>query len=37
MKELLAGEKVPFHDFEKVVYFEGCLPIEAMAERGSRR
>jgi len=31
---LLAGEKVPFHDFEKAVYFEGCLPIEAMAERG---
>jgi methylenetetrahydrofolate--tRNA-(uracil-5-)-methyltransferase len=25
---------VPFHDFEKAVYFEGCLPIEAMAERG---
>lgn len=34
VKELLAGEKVPFHDFEKAVYFEGCLPIEAMAERG---
>ena len=34
MDELLAGEKVPFHDFEKAVYFEGCLPIEAMAERG---
>ncbi len=32
--ELLAGEKVPFHDFEKAAYFEGCLPIEAMAERG---
>ncbi len=31
---LLAGEKVPFHDFEKAVFFEGCLPIEAMAERG---
>ena len=31
---LLAGEKVPFHDFEKAVYFEGCLPVEAMAERG---
>ena len=34
VKELLAGEKAPFHDFEKAVYFEGCLPIEAMAERG---
>lgn len=32
---LLAGEKVPFHDWEKdVPYFEGCLPIEVMAERG---
>ncbi|HEX5855521.1 MAG TPA: methylenetetrahydrofolate--tRNA-(uracil(54)-C(5))-methyltransferase (FADH(2)-oxidizing) TrmFO [Thermoanaerobaculia bacterium] len=34
VKELLTGEKLPFHDFEKAVYFEGCLPIEAMAERG---
>jgi methylenetetrahydrofolate--tRNA-(uracil-5-)-methyltransferase len=34
VKELLAGEKVPFHDFEKAFYFEGCLPVEAMAERG---
>jgi len=34
VRDLLAGEKVPLHDFEKVVYFEGCLPIEAMAERG---
>lgn len=31
---LLAGEKVAFHDFEKAAYFEGCLPIETMAERG---
>lgn len=31
---LVAGDKVEFHDFEKAVYFEGCLPIEAMAERG---
>ncbi len=34
VNELLAGEKVAFHDFEKAVYFEGCLPVEAMAERG---
>lgn len=34
VKELLSAEKVPFHDFEKAVYFEGCLPIETMAERG---
>ncbi|WP_022853817.1 methylenetetrahydrofolate--tRNA-(uracil(54)-C(5))-methyltransferase (FADH(2)-oxidizing) TrmFO [Thermodesulfatator atlanticus] len=31
---LLTAEKVPFHDFEKPKYFEGCLPIEVMAERG---
>ncbi len=28
------AEKVPFKDFEKPKYFEGCLPIEVMAERG---
>jgi methylenetetrahydrofolate--tRNA-(uracil-5-)-methyltransferase len=32
--ELLAGETVPVHEFEKGIYFEGCLPIEVMAERG---
>ncbi|HEY6101154.1 MAG TPA: methylenetetrahydrofolate--tRNA-(uracil(54)-C(5))-methyltransferase (FADH(2)-oxidizing) TrmFO [Anaeromyxobacter sp.] len=32
---LLAGEKVPPHDFEEPRYFEGCLPIEVMAERGA--
>jgi len=31
---LLAGEKTEFKDWEKVPYFEGCLPIEVMAERG---
>jgi methylenetetrahydrofolate--tRNA-(uracil-5-)-methyltransferase len=32
---LIAGEKVPFHEWEKdTPYFEGCLPIEVMAERG---
>ncbi len=32
---LLAGEKVAFHDFEaQTPYFDGCLPIEVMAERG---
>lgn len=31
---LLAGEKAEFHDFEKPEYFDGCLPIEVMAERG---
>lgn len=32
--ELLKAEKVEFHDFEKAEYFDGCLPIEVMAERG---
>lgn len=31
---LLAAEKVPAKEFEKVVHFEGCMPIEEMAERG---
>ncbi len=32
---LLAGEKIAFHDFEAATpYFDGCLPIEVMAERG---
>jgi len=32
---LIAGDKVTFHDFEaSTPYFEGCLPIEVMAERG---
>ena len=34
VSELLAGEIVPVHDFEKGIYFEGCLPVEVMAERG---
>jgi methylenetetrahydrofolate--tRNA-(uracil-5-)-methyltransferase len=32
---LLAGDKVAFHDWEATTpYFDGCLPIEVMAERG---
>ncbi|HEX2560537.1 methylenetetrahydrofolate--tRNA-(uracil(54)-C(5))-methyltransferase (FADH(2)-oxidizing) TrmFO [Phenylobacterium sp.] len=31
---LLAGEKSEFKDWEQVPYFDGCLPIEVMAERG---
>lgn len=33
--ELLKAEKMPFHDFEEPHYFDGCLPIEVMAERGA--
>ena len=28
------GEKTEFRDFEGTPYFDGCLPIEVMAERG---
>jgi methylenetetrahydrofolate--tRNA-(uracil-5-)-methyltransferase len=31
---LLAAEKTEFREFEGTPYFEGCLPIEVMAERG---
>jgi methylenetetrahydrofolate--tRNA-(uracil-5-)-methyltransferase len=32
---LLEGDKTAFHEFEKATpYFDGCLPIEVMAERG---
>ena len=31
---VLAADKVPARDFERVIYFEGCMPIEEMARRG---
>ena len=31
---LLAADKTEFHDSETASYFDGCLPIEVMAERG---
>ena len=31
---LLAGEKHVYHQWENVPYFDGCLPVEVMAERG---
>ncbi|WP_295228307.1 methylenetetrahydrofolate--tRNA-(uracil(54)-C(5))-methyltransferase (FADH(2)-oxidizing) TrmFO [uncultured Brevundimonas sp.] len=31
---LLSGPKAEFKDWEHVPYFDGCLPIEVMAERG---
>ncbi|HET7752271.1 MAG TPA: methylenetetrahydrofolate--tRNA-(uracil(54)-C(5))-methyltransferase (FADH(2)-oxidizing) TrmFO [Anaeromyxobacteraceae bacterium] len=34
VEALLSGEKVAPHGFEEPRYFEGCLPIEVMAERG---
>jgi methylenetetrahydrofolate--tRNA-(uracil-5-)-methyltransferase len=34
VEALLAGEKIAFRNFEATPYFDGCLPIEVMAERG---
>jgi methylenetetrahydrofolate--tRNA-(uracil-5-)-methyltransferase len=34
VEALLAGDQHKHHDWEKVPYFDGCLPIEVMAERG---
>ena len=31
---VLAAEKTEFHEGENAPYFDGCLPIEVMAERG---
>jgi methylenetetrahydrofolate--tRNA-(uracil-5-)-methyltransferase len=31
---LIAGDKSVFHEWEGTPYFDGCLPIEVMAERG---
>ena len=31
---LLEAELAPLHDFEKHLFFEGCLPIEELARRG---
>lgn len=33
-EELVNAGRVEFKEFEKTSYFEGCLPIEVMAERG---
>jgi methylenetetrahydrofolate--tRNA-(uracil-5-)-methyltransferase len=34
VEEMLKAEKVPARDFEKIVHFEGCMPVEEMAARG---
>lgn len=36
IEELLKSEKAEFHEWEKPTYFDGCLPIEVMAERGPK-
>lgn len=33
-RELVNAEKTPTKDFEKAVFFEGCMPVEEMASRG---
>ena len=35
VEALLAGDKTEFRQWEGTPYFDGCLPIEVMAERGS--
>lgn len=32
--ELIKAEKVAFKGFEEIPFFDGCMPIEEMAERG---
>ncbi|MDT2045781.1 methylenetetrahydrofolate--tRNA-(uracil(54)-C(5))-methyltransferase (FADH(2)-oxidizing) TrmFO [Priestia aryabhattai] len=33
---LIDAEVVPLKEFEKEIYFEGCMPIEVMAARGEK-
>lgn len=33
---VIHAEKVVLHDFEKEVFFEGCMPFEEMARRGQQ-
>lgn len=34
VEAIVRAEKVPAKQFERTVYFEGCMPIEEMARRG---
>src|SRR5262249_6221411 len=36
VRAVIEAEKVAPREFEEVKYFEGCLPLEVMAERGER-
>jgi methylenetetrahydrofolate--tRNA-(uracil-5-)-methyltransferase len=36
IEEIKKAEKVEAHSFEKLVYFQGCQPIEAILEKGDR-
>ncbi|MCY7800916.1 Methylenetetrahydrofolate--tRNA-(uracil-5-)- methyltransferase TrmFO [Bacillus licheniformis] len=33
---LVSAETVPLKEFEKEIFFEGCMPIEVMAKRGKK-
>ncbi|WP_025027667.1 FADH(2)-oxidizing methylenetetrahydrofolate--tRNA-(uracil(54)-C(5))-methyltransferase TrmFO [Caldalkalibacillus mannanilyticus] len=33
---LITAEVVPLKEFEKEIYFEGCMPVEVMAKRGDK-
>ncbi|WDL97361.1 methylenetetrahydrofolate--tRNA-(uracil(54)-C(5))-methyltransferase (FADH(2)-oxidizing) TrmFO [Alicyclobacillus sp. ALC3] len=33
---LVSAQTAPLHDFEEEKYFEGCMPIEVMAQRGAK-
>lgn len=33
---LVSAERVDLREFEKTSYFEGCLPVEVLAERGKK-
>jgi methylenetetrahydrofolate--tRNA-(uracil-5-)-methyltransferase len=33
---LIAAETVPLKEFEKEIFFEGCMPLEVMASRGKK-
>ncbi|SFA74210.1 MULTISPECIES: FADH(2)-oxidizing methylenetetrahydrofolate--tRNA-(uracil(54)-C(5))-methyltransferase TrmFO [unclassified Bacillus (in: firmicutes)] len=33
---LVSAETVPLKEFEKEIYFEGCMPIEVMGQRGKK-
>ena len=35
-RELIHAETVPLKEFEKEIYFEGCMPFEEMARRGQK-
>ncbi|MEC7752022.1 MAG: methylenetetrahydrofolate--tRNA-(uracil(54)-C(5))-methyltransferase (FADH(2)-oxidizing) TrmFO [Myxococcota bacterium] len=34
IEAVLAADRVQAHEFEDLKYFEGCLPVEVMAQRG---